>query len=356
MRLRIVLLAAAVAVAALVPASAGAALRLVRVAAGLDQPVHVSAPSSEPGALYVVQQGGTIVVLGKGARRTFLDVSDRVSCCGEQGLLSVAFHPRYAENGRFFVNYTNRSSDTEVVEYRASGGVADPGSARLLLRVAQPYQNHNGGQLAFGRDGKLYIGMGDGGDAGDPAERAQSPRSLLGKLLRMDVDVDRPAARIVAYGLRNPWRFSFDRANGDLYVGDVGQDRVEEIDYVRGGVARLLNFGWDAFEGNDRYEGTRLGPGKRVGPIATYQHGSGRCSVTGGYVYRGAKSKALRGRYVYGDFCSGEIWTLRVRDGKARGKRLEAPRVQGLSSFGEDARGEVYAMSLYGGTLYRLSA
>ncbi|HEY7562582.1 MAG TPA: PQQ-dependent sugar dehydrogenase [Gaiellaceae bacterium] len=332
----------------------GRSLALVEVASGLDAPVHAAAAPGEPGRLYVVERAGRIRVLesGRVLPRPFLDISADVTSGGEQGLLSVAFHPDYAENGLFYVDYTDLEGDTRVVELRAEEG-REPTKVRELLHVAQPYSNHNGGQLAFDRDGLLYVGMGDGGSGGDPENRAQDLGSRLGKLLR--IDVDRPDAdwEIVAYGLRNPWRFSFDRETGDLWIGDVGQGAVEEVDYLPAGdVGSLVNFGWDVFEGTHVYEDKKPNDaGRLVGPIAEYSHDEG-CSITGGFVYRGEHVPSAQGRYFYGDYCSGRLWSLeRTGDGaRVRRLRFEVPE---LSSFAEDGSGELYLLTL-DGTVYRL--
>jgi glucose/arabinose dehydrogenase len=335
-------------------------LRLRVFASGFDAPTFVGAPSSERGRLYVVERPGLIRTLVDGRRRSqpFLDIRRLVGSSGsEQGLLSVAFHPRYARNHRFYVDYTDRNGNTRVVEYRSNGTVGLPQTARLLLFVHQPYANHNGGQLQFGPDGRLYVGMGDGGSGGDPGNRAQNLRSRLGKLLRLNVD--KPGARwqVVGYGLRNPWRFSWDRATRDLYIADVGQNAWEEVDVRTPAQQRgLNNYGWRVWEGRSRYTpGQQVNPrGKLVFPIAVYSHNGGNCSITGGYAYRGRAVPSARGRYFYGDYCSGTIWSLRAVRGKLRGLRREALHVPGLSSFGEDAAGELYAVSL-GGTIYRLT-
>ncbi len=330
-------------------------LGLVEVISGLDSPVHLAAPASEPGRLYVVEQAGRILVLeaGRLLPDAFLDIRNVVGSGGERGLLSVAFHPRYATNRLFYVDYTDRRGDTRVVEYRAQTG-GPPVKRRQLLWVDQPYPNHNGGQLAFGPDGYLYVGMGDGGSGGDPEDRAQKLASRLGKLLRRSVD--RPGAKwqTAGYGLRNPWRFSFDRATGDLYIADVGQDEWEEIDFTPRSSPGLENYGWDVYEGKHRYETKALNPaGKLVWPITEYGRSQG-CSVTGGFVYRGSAVTGARGRYFYGDYCSGRIWSLVVRDGRATDVRREPFNVEALSSFGEDAAGELYLVSL-DGTVYRLA-
>jgi glucose/arabinose dehydrogenase len=335
------------------------ALSLQTVARGLDAPVHVTAPRNERGRLYVVEQAGRIVVVENGRVRSepFLDIRSLVRSGGEQGLLSVAFHPRYARNRLLYVNYTDLNGHTRVVEYRSNGTRALPGSARQILLVRQPYPNHNGGQNVFGPDGRLYVGMGDGGAGGDPLNRAQNPRELLGKLIR--IDVGRPAGpaarKIVAYGLRNPWRVSFDRRRGDLWIGDVGEGSWEEIDYLpRRRLGRVVNFGWDIYEGRAAYEPKPRGPGALVHPVAVYANNGSECSVTGGFVYRGSAVPAARGRYFYGDFCSGIVRSLRIVNGRVRTLRRERFRVEGLTSFGEDARGELYLAS-HGGTIYRLA-
>ncbi len=325
-------------------------------ARGFDSPVYVASIPAEPRNLYVVEQPGRIQVLVNGKRRStpFLDIRPRVKSGGEQGLLSVAFHPNYAENGLFYVDYTDRNGDTRVVEYRARGGRAIPSSARQLLFVDQPYDNHNGGQLQFGPDGLLYVGMGDGGSAGDPERHAQNLSSRLGKLLRTNVARKGAGWAIAGYGLRNPWRFSFDRKTGDLWIADVGQGNWEEIDYrPRSALGKLWNYGWNVYEGRHRYSDNSLSTrAPLVNPVAEYSHSLG-CSVTGGYVYRGAAVPALRGRYFYGDYCSGRLWTA-VRTGGATRLATFPGKVDELSSFGEDVQGELYATSL-NGTVYRLS-
>jgi glucose/arabinose dehydrogenase len=333
------------------------ALRLVKVVGGLSAPVHLAAPRTEPGRLYVVEQAGRIVVVERGrVVRTFLDIRNLVKSGGEQGLLSVAFHPNYAKNHRFYVDYTDVAGDTRVVEYRSNGRQAIRSTRRELLRIDQPYPNHNGGQLAFGPNGLLYVGMGDGGAGGDPENRAQNRGSLLGKLLTIDVDTRGAGPVIAALGTRNPWRFSFDRATGDLYVGDVGQNTWEEIDFrPKAKLGELQNYGWDVYEGRASYEPKPLGGGELVNPVHVYGHGGGNCSVTGGFVYRGRAVPAARGRYFFGDYCSGSVWSLKISGGRATSVRREPFRVASLSSFGEDARGELYLVS-QGGTVYRLRA
>jgi glucose/arabinose dehydrogenase len=329
-------------------------LRLVEVASGLASPVQVVA-TGEPGTLYVVEQEGTIRVLRGPAVEPapFLDISDQVLAGGEQGLLALAFHPGFPDDPRFYVHYSNLDGDTRVAEYRTTP--TGPERVRELLAVDQPYENHNGGQLAFGPDGLLYLGLGDGGAAFDPEGRSQDLGTPLGKLLRLDVDGADADWEIGANGLRNPWRFSFDRETGDLWIGDVGQDRWEEVNHVAAGAAGLLNFGWDVYEGDDRVESKELsGGGQLVRPVAVYAHDVG-CSITGGFVYRGAGVPALRGRYLYGDYCSGTVWSLRLENGKATDVRREQVSVPQLTSFGEDADGELYLVSR-AGPVYRLAA
>jgi glucose/arabinose dehydrogenase len=332
------------------------ALSVVPVARGFEAPVHVSAPRTEPNRLYVVEQGGRIRIVENGRIRAtpFLDIRNRVQAGGEQGLLSVAFHPQYAKNRRYYVQYTDRNGDQRVVEYRSNGLRTNPATERRIAFFDDPYGNHNGGQVAFGPNGRLYIGMGDGGSGGDPENRAQNLGNLHGKLLTVNVNRRGARPQIVASGLRNPWRFSFDRANGDLYIGDVGQGSWEEIDYLPRASRGLVNFGWSRFEGRARYSDRALTRGRYVPPIAVYENGGGNCSVTGGFVYRGTRVAAARGRYFYGDYCGGHVWSLKVVRGKATSLRREPFQVSQLTSFGEDARGELYAVS-HDGVVYRLS-
>jgi glucose/arabinose dehydrogenase len=326
-------------------------IRLEAVASGLDAPVAMASTPSEPNRLYVVEQPGVIRVIENGelVPEPFLDIHDEVKSGGEQGLLSMAFHPDYASNGLFYVDYTDLNGDTRVVEYQAQSG-ADPVKRRELLFVEQPYANHNGGQLAFGPDGRLYVGMGDGGSGGDPENRAQDLSQQLGKLLSTDVDQG-TGWRIEGYGLRNPWRFSFDRETGDLWIGDVGQSEWEEIDHTPRESPGIENYGWDVYEGRHTYEDKPLNPvGHLVMPVFEYSHDLG-CSVTGGFVYRGQDIPAARGRYFFGDFCSGRMWSFILRDGTARDVRRDSLPVGSLSSFGEDEKGELYILTLEGDVL-----
>jgi glucose/arabinose dehydrogenase len=332
------------------------AFRLRVVARGLDSPVHLAAAPGEPRRLYVVEQGGTVRVIDRGRVRAgvFLDIRNLTEGGGEQGLLGLAFDPAYAKNRFLYVNYTDNGGDTRVVRYRTNGQRALPGTARQLLRVDQPYSNHNGGGLAFGPDGFLYVGLGDGGAGGDPEGRAQNMNTYLGKMIRLNVRRSGSAPEIVGLGLRNPWRYSFDRATGDLYIGDVGQGAVEEVDYTPRQSPGLENYGWDLFEGSRRFEEGQPGPGQLVFPVFEYGRAGGNCTVVGGYVYRGKARPAERGRYLLGDYCSGTVWSFRVRAGEASGVRRERFRIPDLTSFGEDLAGELYATSL-SGTVYRLT-
>jgi glucose/arabinose dehydrogenase len=331
-------------------------LALVEVAGGFEAPLQAVSAPGEPGRLYVVEQAGRIRVLdaetGAVEADPFLDLTSLVTAGGEQGLLALAFHPGFPSDPRLYVHYSDLEGDTRVVEYRAAEDGARP--VRELLHVEQPYENHNGGQLAFGPDGLLYLGLGDGGAAFDPEGRSQDLSTLLGKLLRLDVDRPEAEWEIAAYGLRNPWRFSFDRETGDLWIGDVGQDLWEEVNVVPRGTEELLNFGWDVFEGDEQVEDKELsGDGRVVEPVAVYGHDVG-CSITGGFVYRGADLPALAGRYLYGDYCSGTVWSLRLEAGDADVRR-EPVEVPQLTSFAEDEAGELFAVS-QAGTVYRLAA
>jgi glucose/arabinose dehydrogenase len=340
------MLAEVLAAAALVlPASQTQQELTVRpYARGLTALTAIASTPAEPQRLYAVEQVGRIRYFVNGRLGgTFLDIRDRVVSGGEQGLLSVAFHPAYASNHRFYVNYTDKSGNTRVVEFRSRNGRGVKSTARQLLFVRQPYANHNGGELQFDAGGMLYVGMGDGGSGGDPGNRAQNMSQRLGKLLRIDPLRRGAQWQIVGLGLRNPWRFSFDRANGDLYIGDVGQGNWEEIDYrPRAQISTLANYGWKVFEGRARFSITALGPGQVVAPIDVYSHDGGNCSVTGGYVYRGRAVSSAVGRYFFGDYCSGTVWSLLVQDGRAVDVRREPFHVSSLTTFGEDAAGELY--------------
>jgi glucose/arabinose dehydrogenase len=335
------------------------------IVSGLQRPVDLQHAGDGTGRVFIIEKVGRIRILQDGQLLDFsyLDISDRVGSSGnEQGLLGLAFHPDYVENGLFFVNYTDKDGDTVIARYRvtADPNLADPASEVVLLRVNQPFANHNGGVLAFGPDGYLYAGLGDGGSAGDPFGNAQKLDNLLGKILRLDVDSAEPYAippdnpfgnEIWAYGLRNPWRMSFDGQTGDLYIGDVGQGEWEEIDFVSAGAPGGINFGWDYFEGIHPFEGTPPQGAQFMPPVVEYSHGEG-CSVTGGYVYRGSMP-AWNGIYLYGDYCSGTIWGL-IRSSGGWQNRALFGAVGRITSFGQDGSGEVYIV-LDGGSILRLA-
>jgi len=357
--------------------AAGKQLRLVRVGT-FAQPTFLASPPGDRARRFVVERDGRIRIL-RGARklrRPFLNIESRVQTGGESGLLSMAFDPGYARNRLYYVYYVDNAGALNVDRYRASAGNRNrtqPGSRRTILRQPHPRGNHKGGQLQFGHDGMLYIGFGDGGGGGDPDRNGQRLSARLGKLLRIDprpgggyrVPRDNPfagrsgaAGEVFAYGLRNPYRFSFDRRTGALALADVGQDRVEEVDFVpaargrrrpRGGV----NFGWSAFEGRSRYPGGEADAPGHLPPVIERLHSQGSCSITGGYVIRDPAMGRFRGRYVYGDFCDARLRVAKLRRGRAQGDRAAGLRVSSLVSFGEDGRGRVHAMSLEG-AVYRL--
>jgi glucose/arabinose dehydrogenase len=338
-----------------------AGLRAVVLAEGLDRPVHAATAPGEPNRLYVAGQGGLIQVVedGRVLAESFLDLGDLVTTgpkdepAAEQGLLSLAFAPDYATSGRFYVDYTDRDGDLRVVEYRARDGVADPDSARVLLEVEKRRPIHNGGQLQIGPDGDLYVGIGDDG-ASQLSPQSLAPGDLLGKIVRVSDE----GGEVFAYGLRNPWRFSFDRETGDLWIGDVGELAWEEVSVVPRGAALPVNLGWDAYEGyeavvwDDGGHNEPRGPGELVWPAAVYARNEGCAAVIGGYVYRGERIPALRGRYVYGDFCSGAVWSLDPADPGLVRHELDLGTT--LASFGEDEAGELYLVSRTG-TIFSLS-
>ena len=345
------------------------AIELEPFVEGLEAPLLLTHAGDRSGRAFVVEQGGTIRTIADGevAPEPFLDISDKTEGGGEQGLLGLAFHPDFERDGRFFVNYTDLAGDTVVASYRADGPSADPNSEEVLLKIDQPYSNHNGGHLEFGPDGYLYIATGDGGSAGDPQDNGQNRDSLLGKLLRIDVDAaegydvpdDNPfadgrdgAPEVWAYGLRNPWRFSFDRATDTLWVGDVGQGELEEINRVPQD-APGLNFGWNEMEGSRCFEGSDCDTSDKILPITEYGHDQG-CSVTGGFVYRGDDFQELQGGYFFADYCSGHIWAI---DSEARGPvdpTLLFSSERALSSFGLDEAGELYVTDIGAGEVLRV--
>ncbi|MBW6504580.1 PQQ-dependent sugar dehydrogenase [bacterium] len=355
-------------------------ISLSTVAGGFTQPVHVTHAGDGSGRIFIVEQAGRIRILDNAAvlPASFLDLASfnppRLVSGGERGLLSVAFPPGFAAKGYFYVNYT-RAPDgaTVVARYRVSAAdanLADPASEEVILTIAQPFANHNGGQLAFGPDGFLYIGMGDGGSGGDPLNNGQSPGTLLGKLLRIDVESgtapyavppDNPFVGVAgvrpeiwALGVRNPWRFSFDRGTGDLYIGDVGQGTFEEIDFQPAGDPGGRNYGWNVMEGDRCYPPGTAGC-DRSGlalPVFVYDHSLG-CSVTGGNVYRGSAFPSLQGVYLFGDYCSGRIWGIR-KNGAAWDNALLADTTLSISTFGEDESGNVYLVNHTGGDLLKI--
>jgi glucose/arabinose dehydrogenase len=323
---------------------------------GLQRPVDLQHAGDDTGRLFAVEKTGHIYILVNGqlGQLPFLDISDRVgSSSNEQGLLGLAFHPDYPENGWFFVNYTDKNGNTVIARYQVSEDLnqADPGSELVVLRVNQPFPNHNGGVLAFGPDGYLYAGLGDGGAAGDPFGNAQKLDTLLGKILRLDVDSVEPYAippgnpfgnEIWLYGLRNPWRISFDNLTGDMFIGDVGQNQWEEIDLVPSGTSGGQNLGWNFYEAGHAYQGKPPQDTQFLPPIAEYDHSLG-CSVTGGYVYRGAMPE-WQGIYLFADYCKGTIWGL-LRSNESWQSRVLFETGLTITSFGQDQAGELYLLS-----------
>ncbi|MGK7311595.1 MAG: PQQ-dependent sugar dehydrogenase [Candidatus Longimicrobiales bacterium M2_2A_002] len=348
-------------------------LAVEAVVSGLSAPVYLTVAPGEPagsGRFFVVEQAGRIRVVEDGTLldTPFLDLTGRVEAGGERGLLSMAFHPDYADNGRFYVDYTDNAGDTRIEEYTVSSdpNVADPGSARLILGVRQPYSNHNGGLVTFGPDGYLYIGMGDGGSAGDPMGNGQDSTTLLGALLRIDVDGGDPygippdnpfaagggAPEVWAYGLRNPWRYSFDPGAGHLYIADVGQSEWEEV-HVADDDAAGLNYGWNILEGSHCYGASSCDRSGLEVPVHEYSHDEG-CSITGGYTYRGSAITGIEGHYFYGDFCGGWVASFRYDGGGAVDhNRYDFGDIGRVLSFGRDAAGELYVLTDQG-TVYRL--
>jgi len=345
-------------------------LAVAVIADGLSNPLYLTAPAGDPRS-FVVEQPGRVRIVEDGQLidTPFLDITDRVRSGGERGLLGLAFHPDYASNGYFYASYTDDSGDTRIERYSVTGdpSVADPASAKLVLAVDQPFGNHNGGLISFGPDGMLYVGLGDGGSGGDPLGHGQNRNTLLGALLRIDVDggdpfaipADNPFAadpeargEIWAYGLRNPWRFAFDREAGTLYIADVGQNRWEEVNVVPADWSGA-NYGWNVMEGAHCFATDPCDSGDLVLPAIEYGHGEG-CSVTGGYVYRGQAIPAIRGHYFYSDYCAGFLRSFQF-DGAVAGdeRQWDVGDVGNVLSFGEDADGELYVLS-GNGRVYRL--
>jgi glucose/arabinose dehydrogenase len=354
------------------------AYHLVEVASGFNRPLYLTNAGDGSGRLFVVEQSGKIWVLNSttGVNSVFLDVSNLISrealgsAYSERGLLGLAFSPDYKTNGIFFIDYTDQNGNSVLARYHVSAddpNKADPSSATQLLYVQQPYANHNGGNLVFGPDGYLYVGFGDGGSAGDPQGNGQNPGTLLGTILRLDVSgtdgyavpPSNPFAgsstarpEIWAWGLRNPWRFSFDRTTGDLYIGDVGQNNWEEVDFQPASSTGGQNYGWNAYEGTHVYSG-QPAASDVVMPILEYDHGGGRCSITGGYVYRGQQIPGLQGYYLYGDWCAGTIWAAQRDSAGNWSTVVSLQSGRQISSFGQDEAGELYVVD-YGGAVLRL--
>ena len=353
----------------LLPVVSRGALSILPFSHSLNSPVFLTHAGDQSGRLFIVEQPGTIRILERGSLLgvSFLDIKARVAFRGEQGLLGLAFHPEYQRNGRFFVNYTRKADGATVIaEYRRSDQVnRAEREERVLVLIPQPYSNHNGGMIAFGPDGYLYIGMGDGGSGGDPQNRAQNKDELLGKLLRIDVNgrlpygipEDNPFVKgeerpeVFAKGLRNPWRFSFDRETGDLWLADVGQNKWEEVNVVRKGG----NYGWRVMEGFHCFNLQEPCSKERfIPPVLEYDHQGGRCSITGGYVYRGKAIPALVGAYLYGDYCSGEVFAVRTAQGERVGGEPWVLKTNvSISSFGEDDKGEIYMLD-HKGSVHQL--
>ncbi len=355
------------------PGAPATSISLNLVSEGFEQPTYLTHANDH--RLFVTEQAGRIwtIMDGQKSAEPFLDIRQRVGSDSlEQGLLSVAFHPNYSTNGYFYVNYTDRAGDTVVARYEVSQmdpNRADEGSELVILTVNQPYANHNGGQIQFGPDGYLYIGMGDGGSAGDPGNNGQNPATLLGSLLRIDIDGSEPysipvnnpftadnTARDETWvtGLRNPWRFSFDRLIGDMYIADVGQNQWEEINHQSSAGPGGANYGWRELEGTHCYASESCDPSGYVLPVAEYNHIEGGCSITGGYVYRGTTFPSLWANYFFGDYCSGLIWSLfRSPDGSWQRTQVAQLRAN-IASFGEDAAGELYVLDHFNGAVYHI--
>lgn len=346
----------------------GRGARLQLVVSGLSAPLYLTAPPGDLSRLFIVEQTGAVRIVRDGVLlpTPFLNISDRLVAGGEQGLLGLAFDPDYATNGRFVVHYTDLAGDTRVSSFQVSTDpdIADAGTEQTIYTADQPYSNHNGGQVLFGPDGYLYIGLGDGGSANDPEGRGQDLTEPLGSILRLDIRTATPYSippdnpfvaqagalpEIWNYGLRNPWRFSFDRATGDLYIADVGQNRVEEVDVANSGSGGGANYGWSIMEGAFCLSGNECDQTNLVLPVYQYEHDQG-CSITGGYVYRGSAILSLQGVYFYGDYCQGWVRSWR-NSGGAVVELTDWPTLRPggqLTSFGEDAAGELYVISANG--------
>jgi hypothetical protein len=346
----------------------GTGARLQEIVTGLSAPLYLTTPPGDAARLFIVEQTGAIRLMKDGVLLTdpFLDLSSRISTGGERGLLGLAFYPDYAATGRFIVHFTDQAGNTNVSRFQVSSNpdVADPASELVILTADQPFANHNGGQVAFGPDGYLYLGLGDGGGSGDPGNRGQNSSELLGSVLRIDVRSSEPyavpadnpflqsaAPEVWSYGLRNPWRFSFDRATGDLYLADVGEGLWEEINIstAAAGGGKGVNYGWNIMEGMHCFGQSSCDQTGLTLPVFEYSHGEG-CSITGGYVYRGSAIPELQGHYFYGDFCQGWVRSLRYAEGIVTDRTEWPSLTPGASvlSFGEDAAGELYVLDQEG--------
>lgn len=350
---------------------------LTSVVSGLDEPVYLTAPPGDSTRLFIVEKAGVVRIFTNGALldTPFLDISDRTTKGDEQGLLGLAFAPDYATSGRYFVSYTTTgggdAGHSVIARFEVSDNPDVSGTDETeILTVDQPFNNHNGGMITFGPDHMLYIGFGDGGDGGDPLETGQRLTDLLGSMLRIDVsgatytsppdnpfiNADESRDEIWNYGLRNPWRFSFDRSTGDLYIGDVGQGNYEEVDVVTAGDGGGQNFGWDDMEGNHCFEDNPCAANPSIRPVLEYDHGGNRCAITGGYVYRGSAVPAVVGHYFYADFCSGTLRSFRHLPDGSITDRQTWPAINGSpTSFGEDGKGELY-ITTASGQLLRFAA
>lgn len=351
---------------------AAATITTEQVASGFTQPTSiVAAPGDD--RLYIMEQTGTIkrVTPGQTDTQLFMDISNKVTVEGEMGLLGLAFHPDYAQNGYIFVNYVDKNQNTVIARYHTDQNMVDVASEKVILQVEQPYTNHNGGDLTFGSDGFLYIALGDGGQAGDPHDNGQNLNSLLGKVLRIDINTeeaygvpsDNPFAgqagkrpEIWAYGLRNPWRMSFDSKTNDLYIADVGQGELEEINFQLASSKGGENYGWRCFEGTNEYnlEGCE-GVNDAIAPIIEYNHEEGRCAVTGGYVYRGSMYPSLEGKYFYGDFCGSQLYYAEQTNGSWH-QTLALQTDFAISAFGEANDGELYLADYDSGGIHKIKA
>ncbi len=347
-------------------------VELKKLAEGFDQPTAIVALSDPADKrLFIVEQSGTIrtaTTTGDVAPQPLLDISSRVQTSGEMGLLGMTFHPKAAQNNYFYVNYVDKNRNTIIARFTMQGEAADPASEKVLLKIKQPFANHNGGQLAFGPDGYLYIGLGDGGSSGDPNNRSQNKDDLLGKILRIDVDqgdpygipADNPFAdgggrgEVWALGLRNPWRFSFDQKTGNLFIADVGQGEWEEVSLQSATSKGGENYGWRCFEGEHAYRNAACPEQPLVYPIIEYGHDEGRCSITGGYMYRGSVYPALQGSYFYGDYCNGQIFSAKPAGTKWQ-TSLAVNSPLKISTFGQDSSGELYVADHTTGAIYQIT-